>query len=133
MMLSTMPFKTSVVCTYLNWLVFDCNYALNYIKIHIGILKKCYNINFKYKILPNEQQEIAHCYKELKKNHLNKNQGFGKAPCVYHDLKHILKSVPKNYRKKNLISSLAMLSFMTAARRVSCLLVRLKRYSGNKT
>jgi hypothetical protein len=112
-----MPFKTSVICTYFNWLAFDCNYSLGYIKKHRSVLIKYYDVKHKYKILQNELLEIADCCKQIKKDHPNKNQGFGKAPCTYEDLKNILKSIPKNYRRGLLISSLATSAFLTSARR----------------
>jgi 6-pyruvoyl-tetrahydropterin synthase len=99
MMVSTMPFNTSVICTYLNWLAFDCNYSLSYIKRHKNVLIRYYEVKHNYKILPNELLEIAECCKQIKKEHQNKNQGFGKAPCTYEELKHILKSIPKNFRR----------------------------------
>ncbi len=77
-----------------------------------------FNLTDKVRVL------LAKVVLNIKKTHSIKNQNLGKPPCMYEDLKNMLKCIPRDFERKNLMRSLFLCAFYTAQRSNSCVSVR---------
>jgi hypothetical protein len=92
--------NTANIITFIVWLFGKFRYATGSIKKAIGVLKK-YCDELGYKLTDYSIAKLKQTYKKIKNNHPNKDQGKGKEPLIYADIKMLYREghLKKHTRK----------------------------------
>ena len=92
--------NTANIITFIVWLFGKFRYATGSIKKAIGVLKK-YCDELGYNLTDYSIAKLKKTYKKIKNNHPNKDQGKGKEPLIYADIKMLYREghLKKHTRK----------------------------------
>jgi hypothetical protein len=110
------PIDPTNLISFGYWLCLECEYASTSIKIAFVQIKKHQALKLRNPVSESSDKLIERGWKQIDEDHPNINQGAGKAPCIYDDLKLILERIPLSYQMKESLASSCLLAFYTGAR-----------------